>query len=237
MILTAVGERKKAEAQLAADQNDAASSPVPAPTKKSSASPDHDTMSCSSLWPRVQQILEQFTQSAYYSYSIGSPSASHLLTLSKVNVFRAFSHTISILGLPTPFMDDDAISPFSTLQPGYQDHSLLPSSLQPTALQRTQAHHPWLDCFPLAQMRDNLVNAEGSFDDDQLCIDIMGFWDSSTESCGLLVWGEPTDPSNWEVTESFLRKWPWVVRGCPELMRSTNQWRRQRGEKMLFRYL
>lgn len=184
-------------------------------------------------------MLNDFTQNADYIhiYLQGCPTADLLLTLSKINVFRAFWNIISILGLSDAWMHDDAISPFATFHPGYIDNTqLLPPSLQPTALQRTRSHHPWLDLFPLPNMRDNLLRAQDSFDEDQLCIDIMGFWDPSLESCFLFVWGEPADPRNWEVTENLLRKWPWMIRGCPELLESTNYWRRQRGEKMIFRY-
>lgn len=86
-------------------------------------------------------------------------------------------------------------------------------------------------------MRDNLISAADKLDDGQLCVDIMGFWDVSTKSCSLLVWGEPSDPRSWEITEEFLKKWPSVVRGLPELIESTNHWRRKRGEKVIFRYL
>lgn len=134
------------------------------------------------------------------------------------------------------WMRDDAISPFSTLRPGIAEDTNLPSALRPTKLQKSLAHHPWLDFFPLPKMRDNLLLA-GEFDDEELCVDIMGFWDTSTDSCSMLVWGEPTDPSSWEVTEAFLRKWPWVVRGCPELLTSTNHWRRERGDAVIFRYI
>lgn len=134
------------------------------------------------------------------------------------------------------WMHDDAISPFSTLRPGIAEDTNLPLALRPTKLQKSLAHHPWLDFFPLPKMRDNLLRA-GEFDDEELCVDIMGFWDMSTDSCSMLVWGEPTDPSSWEVTEAFLRKWPWIVRGCPELLTSTNHWRRKRGDAVIFRYI
>lgn len=186
--------------------------------------------------PQARQILEHFTQHADHIYLQGSPTADLLLTLSKVNVFRAFFNILTILGLSDPWMHDDAISPFATSHPEYIDTQLLPPYLQPTALQRSRSHHPWLDLFPLPSMRDNLLLAQDRFDEDQLCIDIMGFWDPSADSCLLFVWGEPTDPRNWEITEIFLRKWPWVLQGCPELLQSTNYWRRQRGEKMIFRY-
>lgn len=86
-------------------------------------------------------------------------------------------------------------------------------------------------------MRDNLISARDELDDGQLCVDIMGFWDISTKSCSLLVWGEPSDPKSWEITEEFLKKWPWVIRGEPELLESTNYWRRKRGDEIIFRYL
>lgn len=197
----------------------------------------HSPRQCAVLSPHAQQILRHFTQNAYESYLHGCPTSDHLLTLSKVNVFRAFGHILSILGMSDAWLYDEAISPFSTAQPGYVEDSSLPLTLRPTALQRTQPHHPWIDFFPLPRMRDNLLLAEDSYDEDQLCIDIMGFWDPPVESYSLLVWGNPANPANWEVTEAFLRKWPWVIRGCPELIQSTNHWRRKRGERVIFRYL
>ncbi|GAB1203645.1 hypothetical protein APSETT445_002282 [Aspergillus pseudonomiae] len=159
-------------------------------------------------------LLDLFSKTAYESYILGSPTSDHLLTLAKVNVFRAFASIMSTLGMPKhhEWMHDDAISPFTTLHPGFTAPSSIPPTLRPTQLQQSIPHHPWLDFFPHPRMRDNLIRA-GDFDDDQLCMDIMGFWDMSTESCGLLVWGDPQDLANWEVSEEFIRKWPWVVGG------------------------
>ncbi|KAJ5498808.1 hypothetical protein N7453_007859 [Penicillium expansum] len=86
-------------------------------------------------------------------------------------------------------------------------------------------------------MRDNLISARDELDDGELCVDIMGFWDISAKSCSLLVWGEPSDPKSWEVTEEFLKKWPWVIRGELGLIDSTNYWRRKRGDEIIFRYM
>ncbi|KAI9376185.1 hypothetical protein BJX61DRAFT_491081 [Aspergillus egyptiacus] len=224
---------------------------TPSATSTSTSSPSasttpSDTQSTVSQWERrrcfigeeIDKLLERFSQQAVESYVLGSPSADHLLTLCKVNVFRAFMNNMLTLGMsPGPeWMVDEALSPFSTALPGYVEEDQLPVSLRPTRLQRSRLHHPWLDFFPFPRLRDNLILA-GDFDDHPLCLDIMGFWDVSDESCGLLVWGDPTLPHNWEVTENFLRRWPWVVRGCPDLLESTNRWRSQRGEKMIFRYL
>ncbi|CEJ54906.1 hypothetical protein PMG11_01193 [Penicillium brasilianum] len=187
-------------------------------------------------------LLTQFAESAFQSYMTGSPTSEHLLLLTKVNVFRAFGHNLKIMGWDPDNMDDDAISPFNiptaaeaSKAPDYSD---MPLSLRPTKLQRTRPHHPWLDFFPLPKMRDNMIQAGDDWDDDALCHDIMGFWaHSSTAAPGLLVWGEPWDIRNWELTEAFLKKWQWIVRGCPEIMNSTNAWRARRGEKLIFRYI
>ncbi|KAL4929871.1 DUF3425 domain-containing protein [Aspergillus undulatus] len=190
------------------------------------------------LGDEIDKLLERFSQKAVESYVLGSPSADHLLTLCKVNVFRAFMSNMQTLGMSAgpEWMEDEALSPFSTSLPGYVAEDSLPVSLRPTKLQTGRLHHPWLDFFPFPRIRDNLINA-GDFDDHPLCLDIMGFWNVTEEACGLLVWGEPHEPQNWEVSENFLRRWPWVVAGCPELLESTNRWRASRGEKMIFRYL
>ncbi|KAJ5899391.1 hypothetical protein N7495_004135 [Penicillium taxi] len=57
--------------------------------------------------------------------------------------------------------------------------------------------------------------------------------DDASERNGLVVWGEPYIPENWEVTPGFLTKWAWTMHGCHELIASTNHWRMIRGEKKL----
>ncbi|KAJ5728154.1 hypothetical protein N7493_004484 [Penicillium malachiteum] len=194
--------------------------------------------------PESRDLLDKFAQAAYQSYILGSPTSDHLLMLTKVNVFRAFGHNMRLIGSDMNHMDDNAISIFNKalpappegLSPG--ENSIIPASLRPTKLQSTVPHHPWLDFFPIPKMRDNLIAAGDEWDDEKLCLDIMGFWTNSTSAeAGLLVWGDPWDPSNWEITEDFLKRWQWVVRGCPELMNSTNAWRAKRGEKLIFRYI
>ena len=175
-----------------------------------------------------------FEAAAYQSYH-GNPRADHLLTLAKLNVFRAFLHNIAALGYSREWMSDDALSRFSISGPHPMAVPLsnIPSSLHPTELQQSQPHHPWLDSFPFARLRDNLIQNEDSMDDFQFCRDLMGFWTMPSEENCMLVWGNPWDPMNWEVTEVFLRKWGWLIKGCPEILWSTNYWRLQRGEKRL----
>lgn len=189
----------------------------------------------------VQLLLHRFAEAAYQSYMLGgSPTSDHLLALTKANVFHAFNHNLQLMGFSSVNMEDDAISPFNVATPpeaSSPEKCEMPLSLHPTKIQRTVPHHPWIDLFPLPKWRDNLILAGNDWDDEQLCHDIMGFWDTTAEEGGLLVWGEPWDVRNWELTEAFLKKWPWTVQGCPELMSSTNAWRAKRGEKLIFRYI
>ncbi|KAE8394504.1 hypothetical protein BDV23DRAFT_147270 [Aspergillus alliaceus] len=237
-------QRKRTEKLgLTIKREDADSNSTTAPSSFSSQSPPTTTTliharKCPSV-EQTEHLLDLFSKTAYQSYVLGSPTSDHLLTLSKVNVFRAFASIMSTLGLyqDKGWMHDDAISPFTTLRPGYVLPTSLPPTLRPTPTQQSIPHHPWLDFFPHPHMRDNLIRAGETFDDEQLCVDIMGFWDMSTESCGLLVWGDPQDLNSWEVSEAFIRKWPWVLWGCRDLLVSTNRWRALRGEKLIFRYL
>ncbi|KAL3440607.1 hypothetical protein BJX65DRAFT_316362 [Aspergillus insuetus] len=154
----------------------------------------------------LKRILVDFVQSATESYTRGEPSADHLLSLTKVNVVRAFTRNLRSLGWPRACMERSAISPFV---------ARIPASLRPTHRQQSVLHHPWL-------------TDRGGCDCEQLCSDIMDFWRRSEEhpfDIALLVWGEPSD------------KWAWVVLGCPEILESTNSWRRKRGGKLILRYL
>jgi len=47
---------------------------------------------------------------------------------------------------------------------------------------------------------------------------------------GMIVWGEPWDKNGWELTPSFVRKWPQLLEGCEDLIGSANQWRAKRDE-------
>ncbi|PYH94515.1 hypothetical protein BO71DRAFT_483677 [Aspergillus ellipticus CBS 707.79] len=124
---------------------------------------------------------------------------------------------------------DPAVAPVASTGP-LTFSGALPLALRPTALQRSHIHHTWIDFFPCPRMCDSLIRAGNEWDDEELCVDIMGFWDSSsTDAQGLIIWGEPSDPANWEVSEGFTRKWGWVIEGCESAMRATNRWRALRG--------
>ena len=196
--------------------------------------PHRDTTYTCTLAPsNAHKVMRQLELAALQSHARGNPKLDHLISLTKLNVQYAIRDNTIAIGITADWLrSDDSISIFNVAAPGYSPETI-PAALQPTALQRTKPHHPWLDIFPFPRMRDNMIAAEENFDDEELCRDIQAFWDTRNTEAAILVWGFPWDPMNWEVTEAFVRKWGWIVRRCEDLLHSTNRWRRMRGEKRL----
>lgn len=72
----------------------------------------------------------------------------------------------------------------------------LPECLQPTPIQQSVPHGFWIDIFPCGTMRDNVIKAchDPSFNQDELCVDVVGglfegFND--IELTGVVVWTDP----------------------------------------------
>ncbi|KAL4771052.1 hypothetical protein BDW60DRAFT_208595 [Aspergillus nidulans var. acristatus] len=217
--------------------------------------PDLDRVSI--LGPQAEKskyILRRLESLFYAEYAANSPRTDLLLGLTRVNFLRALHTNIEVLGYSAAELHDEALSQFGTagpVKPSLRptDNALFPASLQPTPIQLTVPHHPWLDLLPFPQMRDNLILAEvgvgegRGYDDVQLCRDMCGYGTLSLPAdrrpgngeTGIIIWKDPWDPDGWEVTETFLRRWGWVVAGCTELFRATNRWRAVRGERPLFR--
>lgn len=122
----------------------------------------------------IQRVVSQFEKWAYQDYMLGSPRVDQLLTLVQFNVFRALVSNTSAIGFTMEWLSADALSPFNTRNPDLLDIPC-PASLRPTMLQRAVSHHPWIDLFPLPLMRNNILRAGESFDDTDLCMDLVDF--------------------------------------------------------------
>jgi hypothetical protein len=167
-------------------------------------------------------------------------STDHLLTLIEYNVLRAFITNLSLLSL-MKLLHRECHSTLPLQKSLVPTPKTIPTPLAPTPLQMSTPHSPWIDTFPLAAMRDNLIEAAATsdFDERELCSDIFGTLfkgrKGSKKRTGLIVWGpQPWDVSAWEVTEGFAMKWSFLLRGCSELVVATNQWRAARDEGPLF---
>ena len=192
-------------------------------------------MTCTNAPPNALEYLQRFEAIVRQNYQAGSPRLEHLVQLTRLNVYHAINQNVRAIGMDIKWTyRDDSISIFnlSLPSPGFCEDRM-PPSLRPTEIQRIVPHHPWLDFFPFPPMRDMLIMTEHLFDDIELCHDLMAFWDTRDTQATLLVWGNPWEPRNWEVTNGFAAKWGWLLRGSPDLLASTNYWRKTRGEELL----
>lgn len=191
------------------------------------------------LEPRSERnrlVMQRFEEVASRSYAVRVPQLSLLPSLSQYNFIRALFENVDVMGLTEEEMDDDALSPFNAVATPARHNprlSQLPAALQPTELQHTAPHHPWIDLLPVPALRDNILRRDpDSFDEEELCHSMRGL--TPDHNTGVLVWRDPWDATGWEVTEEFAKSWSWVIAGCWDLLRSTNDWRVRRGEKPLF---
>ncbi|KAJ5480847.1 hypothetical protein N7539_006741 [Penicillium diatomitis] len=200
---------------------------------------DKKLLRCSFDSPDMLRLFAQMeAAAASLSSGVNSLNLDHLITLPKINVHRAIVDNVCSLGMSMEWMKaDESISIFNVTMPasvsGPVNYPHIPLDLQPTVVQRQVPHHPWLDFFPSPTLRDNLILLQDQIDDDDLCRDLTAFSDARIERAGLLVWGPSWQTSSWEVTETFLRKWGFLLYGCTALLQSTNHWRVQRGERPL----
>ncbi|KAK1855264.1 hypothetical protein CCHR01_02166 [Colletotrichum chrysophilum] len=84
-------------------------------------------------------------------------------------------------------------------------------------------------------MRDNAIRYRDSYDHHEMCIDLVGCSDSTqcSDQPGIIAWSDPWHPDGWEVTEKFVAKWGFLLKGCEDVMRATNRWREMRDEEPL----
>ncbi|KAM0629296.1 hypothetical protein ACHAO3_002461 [Verticillium nonalfalfae] len=188
--------------------------------------------------PRKSASIQALLMDTIQDYSLNAPRPSQLQLLIRLNVLDGLARNAEALGFPVKGLcADEFISPFN-YQDGHRPSSQPshPESLSPTALQRTVRHHPWVDLFPLARLRDNVLRGLDSeaINEDELCSDLLNVEDtncSDVEKPSLILWGESWDIKGWEASAAFLRKWGWITQGCPELIEGTNYWRQIRGEQ------
>jgi hypothetical protein len=192
--------------------------------------------------PRRIHEFNVLVRQAYEDYTLQAPRPAHLQILIRLNVLNALARNAVCMGFPREGLcTDEFISPYSTNDPRFSNDSKQamssPPALQPTILQRTVAHHPWIDLLPFPQLRDNVLMymETGLVDDDDLCEDLLLVDDPRdiNSKPSIIVWGMPWDSKGWEVNPAFLRKWGFLLLGCKEIMEGTNYWREKRGEKRL----
>ncbi|KAF0326774.1 hypothetical protein GQ607_006114 [Colletotrichum asianum] len=161
----------------------------------------------------------------------------HLITLLQFNALRALAVNRTLIsGILDEPLECDA--ELIHIIPYPYKPQLLPEALLPTVLQQTVPHGDWIDLFPSPEGRDRLIQASGTFDEDELWADCIGglykgFPDDEIKQRGIVAWSPPWEITGWEMSEGFLHKWGWLFRGLPGALEATNQWRTERGEPPL----
>lgn len=157
-----------------------------------------------------------------------------LITLIQYNVLRAIVINMTVLSLHDMMPEEcGAVFTLYCLPPPPHE---VPPALRPTLLQQTFPHPVWIGTAPDPAMRDNLIKNHERFDHDDLCCDMLGgLYEgfNDVERRGMIAWSDPWSPDGWEVSEGFARKWKYLLKGCSQLMLSTNRWRARRGEEPL----
>ncbi|CEJ87840.1 hypothetical protein VHEMI04529 [[Torrubiella] hemipterigena] len=185
------------------------------------------TAECSSLLEQLENLVGRYLARHQLDGEL-------LVPIMQLNIVRAMMSNAAHFGLTPELLHQDIPSPFNITGPLAINVANLPPSLQPTSLQKEITHHPWIDLFPLPSIRDAVLRRMAEYDDEELCHNLFMEVDGAdTKSIGLVVWGEPWDPTGYEISSGILRKWPWFIQDCPDLIHSSNYWRRRRAERPL----
>lgn len=170
-------------------------------------------------------------------------SSDHTITLLQFNVIRGLltiRHLLSAIFPPQNSQGNECSTAAYHVLPDLSScPTSLPASLHPTHLQQTVPHEEWVEGIVHPVMRDNIIRAIGTFDEDQLWSDTIGglfegFPDSEVERRGVICWSTPWHFSGWEMSEGFLKRWGWSIKGCEsDILGATNKWRVMRGEDPL----
>ncbi|PGH21385.1 hypothetical protein AJ80_03302 [Polytolypa hystricis UAMH7299] len=96
-----------------------------------------------------------------------------LITLVQFNALRGCLVDYHLLSRLKPIMNDECVSAALQVLPSPSIPRSVPSSLQPTLLQRTVPYRDWIDMVPHPVWRDNLILASRTFDEDELWMDTL----------------------------------------------------------------
>ena len=143
----------------------------------SSDIPKYSEVAQSDVSPPLQDVNDNDIQSIFATPGL---SEHRYISLMEYSVLRAFVQNAGLLAIDLNlFLDDDALSPWTVSNP-YP--AVTPHDLNPTPLQLSTPHHPYLDMIALPSLRDNvLLAAMTEEQEDQLCHDMH---------CGFFtIWG------------------------------------------------
>lgn len=132
----------------------------------------------------------------YASFPLPSTPQASLVTIVPLTVCTALFQNGEMMGIKCGL-----VVPYKS--PRQEPH--IPASLQPTALQRTTFHVPWIDRFPFPKMRDNFIGLTGIIDEEEFLRDLF-----SMDSLSVKPGGLGYDPASWIMGREFGKKWGYL---------------------------
>jgi hypothetical protein len=173
------------------------------------------------------------TRSSSHSGSAGSDFADdYAFDIPLMKCMTAGLELANMLGCLESIFDPTA---FGTLAP--VSNPAVPAWLQPTTVQQTIPHHPFIDILPWPSVRTKLILALAqpahlrppAARDTNPMITLMADTDDIVDGCR--VNGDGFNADDWEVGQAFFSNWWWAL--DPKIVNSTNQKRVQRGASRL----
>ncbi|KAK8134439.1 hypothetical protein PG984_006451 [Apiospora sp. TS-2023a] len=160
-------------------------------------------------------------------------SPDHRIPMIHFNVLRAIVTNMTILSQRATGCDHLYVALPTFSAPGE-----LPDSLVPTPRQLAVSHEACIDVIPCARLRDNCLEAaaRGELDIDELENDCTGGMCDGpvrTDEPGVIVWRDPWRTDGWEISAGFFQKYKGLLKGCWDVLESTNRWRSLRGDEPL----
>lgn len=156
--------------------------------------PDEGTTINNALVPAIERSPLTGLQCA--AFHLPSKPEASLVTSVPLTVYTALFQNGEMMGLKCGF-----IVPYKSPKQGPH----VPASLQPTALQLTTFHVPWIDRFPFRKMRDNFIGLTGIIDEDEFLRDLF-----TMDSLSIRPGGLGYDPASWTMGREFGKKWGYL---------------------------
>lgn len=171
--------------------------------------------------------------STMYSF----PDEAHL-GIVELNLLRGAMTIAKRLNVDDMIWSLDSVSPFTARSMVFADFQHLPMNLRPTAIQKSQPHHPVIDLLPWPGVRDKLILVFSQPPEIRpkiassatAMVEFVYDLEDSAEGCR--IWGDdPCSDQSWEVGEKVFKNWWWAFDG--DVIRRSNVLRQQRGARLL----
>jgi hypothetical protein len=116
----------------------------------------------------------------------------------------------------------------------------IPKDLQPNELQCRLHHDPLIDTIPCPRFRFNILSAivTGRIDGQSFsaCLRHIPCLSDIAElekHEGIYVWANPERLDSWEVSETFISTYSFLLEGCEDLLDASSAWRSRRSDIVL----